>query len=554
MTTETKDIIVIGSGGAGLTAAVVAACEGLDVLVAEKAACFGGTTALSGGGVWVPMSSASIKAGFKDSKEAAARYVEKVVGPTLEKNQLEAFLEAAPKMIDYLDAHTIVKFELEPGFPDWEANVEGAVEDGRLLSPAIYDAKQLGGYFPQLKAPLSEFNAPGGFMVAISDMPHIANATKSLSSFMHMAKLAIRFLFDKLRYPRGTRLTMGNALMGRLLRANIDAGVTLWNNAPAVELLHEGERITGVVIEREGKKVNVMARKGVVLASGGFSANAEMRKKYFPFAEHHVTLVPETNTGDGLNLAMGAGGIMEQENISNAGWTVMSTLNQPDGSVLKFPHLFLDRPKPGCIAINADGKRFCNESDLNMVIDMHKSGSVPAHFICDHRFIKKYGLGLVKPGGMGLKKLINAGYIITAPTLDELATQLGCNAKGLAETVERMNGFAEQGHDPDFGKGSTATDTAMGDPDHKPNPSLGPIKTAPFYAVKIVPGDSTSTLGLRVNENAQVIREDNSVIEGLYAAGLDMNSLWRGAPPGNGGNNTLSLTFGYLAAKHIAGR
>ena len=232
----------------------------------------------------------------------------------------------------------------------------------------------------------------------------------------------------------------------------------------------------------------------------------------------------------------------------------MSTLQQPDGSVLKFPHLFLDRPKPGCIAINAAGKRFCNESDLNMVIDMHSSGSVPAHFICDHAFIKKYGLGLVKPGGMGLKKLVAAGYIITAPTLGELAEKIGADAAALAETVKRMNGFAEQGHDPDFGKGSTATDTAMGDPDHKPNPSLGPIKTAPFYAVKIVPGDSTSTLGLRVNEHAQVVREDQSVIEGLYAAGLDMNSLWRGAPPGNGGNNTLSLTFAYLAAKHMAAK
>lgn len=549
---ETRDVIVVGSGGAGLGTAVVAAHQGLDVLVAEKADCFGGTTALSGGGIWVPLSSAAVKAGFRDSRENARAYVRRVVGDSIELAQLDAFLEAAPRMVDFLEARTAVKFGLQPGFPDWSPDLEGAVEDGRLLSPVEYDGKLLGEHFPRLKTPLSEFNAPGGFMVGINDMPHIDNVTRSFRSFCYMAKLLGRFAVDRLRYPRGTRLTMGNALAARLLRSALDVGVTLWHNSPLVGLLQEGGRITGVVIERNGKRVEVLARRGVMLASGGFSANPDMRARYIPFPEHHVSLVPETNTGDCINLALEAGAIMEQDNISNGAWTVMSLAVDTDGKVIKFPHIFLDRSKPGCIAVNKDGRRFSNEAKLDMVKDMHATGSVPAHLVCDHRFIKKYGLGMVKPGGLGLKKWLATGYIISAPTLAELAQKIGCNPTNLEDSAARMTRYAAQGQDPDFGKGGNSSDRSMGDPRHQPNPCLGPVSTAPFYAVQILPGDSTTTLGLKVDEHARVLNSSGAPIPGLYAAGLDMNSLWRGAPPANGGNNTLSLTFGYLAAMDMA--
>lgn len=551
---ESYDVIVVGSGGAGLATAVIAAHEGLKVLVAEKGDNFGGTTALSGGGIWVPLSSAAIKAGFRDNREVVRSYVQKVVGDSLELAQLDAFLDAAPKMVDYFDARTAVKFALQPGFPDWAMDVEGAVEDGRLLSPVEYDGRELGEYFPRLKTPLSEFNAPGGFMVGINDMPHLDNVTKSFKSFCYMAKLLGRFAIDRLRYPRGTRLTMGNALAARLLRSALDAGVTLWDKSPVVELLRDGERISGVVLERNGEQVEVLARRGVMLASGGFSANPQMRAQFIPFAEHHVSLVPDTNTGDGINMAKAAGAEMEWKNVSNGAWTVMSLATDSDGKVIKFPHIFLDRSKPGCIAVNKDGQRFTDEATLDMVKDMHASGSVPAHLVCDHKFIKKYGLGLVKPGGLGLKKWINAGYIITAPTLAELAQKIGCNAANLEDSAARMTRYAAEGHDPDFGKGGNASDRSMGDPHHKPNPCLGPVSSAPFYAVQILPGDSTTTLGLKVDDHARVLDSSGVPIPGLYAAGLDMNSLWRGAPPANGGNNTLSLTFGYLAAMNMVSR
>jgi succinate dehydrogenase/fumarate reductase flavoprotein subunit len=344
---------------------------------------------------------------------------------------------------------------------------------------------------------------------------------------------------------------MGNALMARLLRSALDAGVELWDRAAVVDLLKDGNRITGAVIERNGERIEVTANRGVVLASGGFSANPEMRAKFIPYPDQHVSLVPETNTGDGLNMAMSAGGVMEEENLCNGAWTLMSLATHPDGTVTKFPHLFLDRPKPGCIAVNSRGERFADEAALDMVKDMHASGSVPAHLVCDHKFIKKYGLGMVKPGGMGLKKWINQGYIVTAPTLAELAGKIGVDAAGLEESARRMTRYASDGHDPDFGKGNPK-DVGMGDPDHKPNPCLGPVETGPFYAVKVYPGDSTTTLGLRVDDRARVMDTAGQPLKGLYAAGLDMNSLWRGVPPGNGGNNTLSLTFGYIAALDMA--
>jgi hypothetical protein len=222
--------------------------------------------------------------------------------------------------------------------------------------------------------------------------------------------------------------------------------------------------------------------------------------------------------------------------------------------VTKFPHLYLDRPRPGCIAVNTFGRRFADEAALDFVDMMQASGSVPAYFVCDRKFIKKNGLGLVYPGGFGLKRLVEAGYIIEAPTLRALAGRIAVDADGLLDSVAKNNRYAEDGVDPDFGKGSNAFDRSMGDPEHKPNPCLGPIETPPFYAVKIYPGDATTTLGLRVNTSGQVLDGEGAAIEGLSACGMDMNSLWAGRPPANGCNIGLGMTFGYIIGRTLAGQ
>ncbi|WP_293465986.1 FAD-dependent oxidoreductase [Polaromonas sp.] len=546
------DVVVVGSGGAGLTAATVAARHGLDVLLLEKTGYFGGTTALSGGGIWVPGSSLAAQAGIHEAPGMASRYVHEVVGPTLRPDLLEAFLEAAPLMVDYLHSHTATRFAVQHGFADWHPQATGFSRDGRLLCPLEYDGRELGDHFGLLRPPLAEFNAPGGLMIGLGDMGHAANMTRSFASFRHMARLALSYGIDRLRYPRGTRLTMGNALAARLLRSALDAQVTLWRNAPMQRLLFEEGRVTGVVATRDGVSVTVRARKGVVLSSGGFSANAQMRRQYIPYPEHHISLVPEGNTGDGLNTALALGGQFDGDNLSNAGWVVVSVLRKADGTLQKFPHLFLDRGKPGCIAVNDQGRRFGNESATNLVEPMHRTGSVPAHLICDHAFIRRYGLGLVRPGGWGLQRLIAAGYVITAPTLEGLAERIGAPAQVLKATVDRFNVQAACGVDDEFQRGSTPADHFMGDSAHQPNPCLGPVRSGPFYAVQIHPGDSTTTVGLRVDTHARVLDAQGEAIPGLHAAGLDMNSLWRGRAPGNGANNTLGLTFGFIAAQTLA--
>ena len=306
--TISADVVVVGSGGAGLTAATVAARHGLDVLLVEKTGYFGGTTALSGGGIWVPGSSLAAQAGIHEAPGMASRYVHEVVGPTLRSDLLEAFLEAAPRMVDYLHSHTVTRFLLQRGFADWHPQATGFSRDGRLLCPLEYDGRELGTHFGLLRPPLAEFNAPGGLMIGLGDMAHAANMTRSFTSFRHMARLALAFGIDRLRYPRGTRLTMGNALAARLLRSALDARVMLWRNAPMQRLLFEDGRVTGVEVMKGGVPVTVKARRGVVLSSGGFSANEDMRRQYIPYAEHHVSLVPEGNTGDGLNTALALGG------------------------------------------------------------------------------------------------------------------------------------------------------------------------------------------------------------------------------------------------------
>lgn len=547
------DVVVVGSGGAGLTAATVAARHGLQVCLVEKTAFFGGTTALSGGGIWVPRSTLAAQAGIEEAPEAASRYIHEVVGDSLRGDLLDAFLKAAPRMVDYLHEHTAVRFRLQRGFADWHPTAAGFMREGRLLCPMDYAGRELGPHFARLRPPLNEFNAPGGLMIGLPDMGHAANMTRSLVSFRHMAKLGLARRRDRLRHPRGMRLTMGNALAARLLRSAVDAGVSLWNHAPMTGLLTEGRSVTGITVLREGRPVQVMARRGVVLASGGFSANADMRRRYIPFAEHHVSLVPEGNTGDGLSNAQACGGRFDGANHSNAGWVVVSVLHEPDGRVRKFPHLFLDRGKPGCIAVNKDGRRFGNESATNLVEPMHRSGSVPAHLICDDAFIHRYGLGLVRPGGWGLRRLVAAGYIIKAASIEALAQRIGAPPEALAATVSRFNAQADSGIDQDFARGKDKADHFMGDPGHGPNPCLGAIRRGPFYAVQIFPGDSTTTVGLRVDARARVLDAQDQPIPGLHAIGLDMNSLWRGRAPGSGANNTLGLTFGYIAARTLAG-
>ncbi len=553
-----KDVIVIGSGGAGLTCALMAARAGLDVLLVEKEDRIGGTLSWSGGGVWFPLSEPGRQAGFEDSRADVLTYLEAIGEGTFDPDLIEAYVDTAPEVVDMLHTTTDVRLIAYPGMGDWFPDAPGARPvGGRALAPAEFDGKRLGRDFARLREPLRVFNAPGGFMVDMPDIPHLAAIGKSLRSTAYLGRLFARFVVDRVRFGRGTRLTMGNALAAGLMKAALEAGVEMWTSAPAVGLLDAGTkdgggRVGGAIVRRDGQDVEVHAARGVLLASGGFSADPEMRRKYIPFGDQHYSLMSDSNAGDGIRMGREAGGEFIEKGFQHGGWVMLSLVPQADGSFVKFPHLVADRTKPGVIAVNKAGERFTNEASLDPISGMHATGSLPAWLICDRTAMRKYGMGPVRPGGIGLKRHLRPDYIVDAPTLDQLAQKLGIDAEGLARTVERQNGFARTGEDLDFGRGKSASDRSLGDPDHRPNPNLGEIATAPFYGLRVHPGDSATMLGLRVDREARVLDPDGKPVEGLYAAGLDMNSVFRGRSPGGGSNNGPAMIFGYLAAKSMA--
>lgn len=465
---------------------------------------------------------------------------------------LDGYLQAGPEMVRFLEDQTEVKFALAEHSPDWHPEVEGFSKEGRLLRPLEYRTQKLNGYLDKLRSPRSEFNAPLGFMVDLPDLPHLDQMKSSPKSMVYMLKIIGQYGVGKLlRRRRGSRITMGNALAARLLRSALDAGVTLWNNTPVKDLVTGAEGVTGIRVERAGKTETLLARKGVVLATGGFSANEQLRRAYMPYPDQHISIMAGCNTGDGMNMGLEAGGIVDGENAANGVWSVVSTMKKPDGTDAIYAHL-IDMAKPGCIAVNAQGGRFGNEASNTFVEYMHRTGSVPAWLVADANFVKKYGLGLCLPGAMGLKKLVDAGYLIEAPTIAALAAKIGVNAAGLEATVAKMNGYAQTGKDPEFQKGDSFLDRDLGDYRHAPNPCLGPIETGPFYSVKIFPGDGSTTVGLKIDGQARVLDSEGRVVRGLYAAGLDANSIWRGKAPAHGCNVGPAMTLGYIAARSLA--
>jgi len=545
------DVIVVGSGASGLTAAVRAAHARLKVLVVEKADYFGGTTALSGGGIWIPNNPQAHAAGIVDPPERVRQYVLEVIGNTARPELIDAYLATGPAMVRWLAENTPVEFLLSPETSDWYPEIPGASRFGRLLSPKEYDGKKLGEFFPQLRPARQEFNAPGGFMIDLFDLPYLANMP-SLGSLMHLGKLGIRFGVDKLRgYARGTRLTMGNALAARLLRSALDAGVTLRRQVTVDGLTMEGRRVTGINIVVDGRTEKLLAKRGVVLASGGFSANAKLRRDYMPYPDQHVSITSDDNTGDGMSLALTAGGSLDGQNLCNGVWAVVSTMTREDGYLARYAHL-IDMSKPGCIAVNDKGERFGNEASVSFVDAMHATGAVPAHIIGDAQCVKKYGMGLVFPGAGNLQKLVKSGYIVEAPTLRALAASIGVDPQGLERTAATVNGYAVSGVDADFHKGERQIDREIGDPKHGPNPCLGPLEKAPFYAVKIYPGDGSTTVGLRIDAQCRVLGSSSEPLPGLYAAGLDANSIWRGKSPAHGCNVGPAMVLGFITGSSLA--
>lgn len=555
------DLVVIGSGAGGMAAAVTARKHGLEVLVVEKEPYYGGTTARSGGWLWIPGNPLAPRQGVADSRAAALAYLQHEAGNHFDKERVEAFLDQGPRMVEFFERETAVRFVLGPGFSDYHPDAPGGLPGGRSICAAPFDARALGEKVASLRPPLREITFIGMMIGSGGELQHFFNVTRSLRSAAYVARLLARYGRDRLFHGRGMRLTNGNALAARLAKSAFDLDIPLWLAAPARELVTDATgAVGGVVVEKDGKRLPIAARRGVVLACGGFPQDLARRQALFPHAPtgaEHWSPAPPGNTGDGLRLGEAVGARVEESLPNAAAWVPVSRVPWPDGSVGVFPH-FVDRAKPGVIAVTRAGRRFVNEGNsyhdfVQAMIRACQGGEVTAYLICDHPTIRRYGLGFAKPFPLPLGPYRRTGYLLRGATLAELAAEAGIDAAALERTVDAYNRPAREGRDPDFGKGSTAYNRYLGDPRHQPNPCLAPVEHGPFYAVKLVPGDLGTFAGLRTDRFARVLGANDTPIPGLYAAGNDNASIMGGNYPGGGITLGPAMTFGYIAARHAAG-
>ena len=478
-----------------------------------------------------------------------------MIGAAPDKRR-DTYLETGPQVVDYLDQRSEVKFTAYTRHPDYLANRPGATIGGRALAALPFDGRLLGADFELVRPPIGEFMALGGMMIGRDDIEPLARPFASLAAFRSAMSLLWRHMTDRLRYRRGTRLSMGNALVARLFYSLRRNGVPIWLNASLQELTVASGRVCGAVLLVKGNPRRVTVRRGIVLATGGFGGNVDQLNEHVrPRLAHAVAFAGAS--GDGIRIARTVGASVEEDHASAAFWTPVSETGWLDGGCGAFPHLSLDRAKPGLVAINAAGHRFVDEavSYHEFVIGMYGSHrtvpTIPAWLVCDREFIEKYGLGRVPPGRRRRRQFIKSGYLVEATSIEALATKIGVDAAGLRETVQQHNRFAETGEDQEFGKGSTEFDRHNGDPNHAPNPCLGRIGSPPYYAMAVYPSTLGTSVGLRADPAGRVLTETGEPIPGLFVCGNDMASIMRGHYPGPGINLGPALVFAYRAAMAI---
>ena len=583
------DVLVLGSGAAGLSTAVTAATRGLRVMVAEKAAVFGGTTAWSGGWMWIPGNPLATRAGIVEEPEASRTYLRNELGAHFDADKVDALLEAGPEMVEFFERHTSMRFVDGNRIPDFHTT-PGAVSGGRSVCAMPFDGRELGALIERLRPPLGVVTIKGMAIGSGQDLAHFFNATRSLRSAVHVLRRLAAFAGHKLRYGRSMHLVNGNALVARLLKSAHDRAVDLRTNAKAVALLrevgsaaasevgneagnkagnkagneagNEAGRVVGARVEIDGVLHEVRAARGVVLACGGYPHDLARRAQtfaYTPSGREHWSAAPLTNTGDGIRLGEAVGGHFDASLETPAAWAPVSLVPQGGGKpAVAFPHL-IERAKPGVIAVTRAGQRFVNEASsyhdfVSALIGTTPAGEeVCAWLICDHRFQRRYGLGFSKPFPFPTGPYRRSGYLKRAGSLAELAAQCGIDPQGLANTVAAYNSYAKDGFDPQFHKGSTPYNRVQGDARHMPNPCLAPIEDGPFYAVKLLPGSLGTFAGLATDATARVLDDNGRPVPGLYAVGNDSASMMGGCYPSGGITLGPAMTFGYLAGLSLAG-
>lgn len=514
----------------------------------------GGTTATSAGTIWVPGNRHGVEAGFGDSIEQGRQYLDAILGSHDERGLRQAYLQCADVAINSLERHSEVKFATAGQHPDY-LELPGAAIAGRALAPVEFDGRRLGRDFDRIRAPLPDFLILGGMMANKADVQALIRRYRSVRHFMRAARLVMRYSVDRLRYRRGTRLVLGNALVARLFYSLREAGVGVRFETCLQSLEFAAGRVVGAKFDSSGTTIRLSSRLGVVLATGGIGHSVELRAMLAPNGVALRSLAFEGDRGEGIAAALRVRARLDRH-LNSFFWQPVSLVPRASGANGLFPHLYLDRAKPGLIAVNAAGVRFVNEgaSYHHFVEAMLQSNqtvpTVPAYLVCDTNFVRAYGLGVIAPGTRNLDTYADSGYVVLAPSLAALAEKLGIDAAGIAASVQKNNQQAQMGEDLDFGKGGTEVSRFNGDSAHRPNPCLGPIATPPFCALPIWPADAATSTGLATNADGVVLDCDDAPIQGLYACGNDLASIMRGAYPGPGTTIGPAMVFGYRIGLH----
>jgi succinate dehydrogenase/fumarate reductase flavoprotein subunit len=564
LTHRTVDVLVAGTGAAGLTAALTARRAGLDVLVVEKEPVFGGTTATSGGVLWVPgnhHSPAMQQAtGQRDDVENARAYLIEETGNYIETDRVEAYLDVAPRMVRFLEENSHVRF-YGMDYPDYHSeSAHSSIV--RSIGTVDYQARELGPQLKNLKQQLPQTLFLGFAVGSGVEMLQFMKAGRSVKALGFVAKKLARHFADVLRYGEGQQVVRGRALVARLARTLFDLDVPIWLSSPVVRLVHQDARVAGAEIETAEGRVLVTAREGVVLACGGYPNDPERRAETFPAPANNRDQRNPTNpgnTGDGIRLAESVGGTFNGNVAHPAPWMPVSVIPGSKDFTGVWPHL-VDRQKPGFIAVRPDGRRFGDESSAyhDLVPQMIQASEGDASTWCwligDAAAVKKWGIGMVRPFPIQHRQHLRSGYLKRAPTLNSLAAECGIDAEQLERTVETFNRNAEAGTDPEFGRGGRVYDVYQGDPEHRPNTCLGPLTKAPFYAIRMEAGIIGTFAGLKTDRHARVLDAQGRPIAGLYAVGNDQANVFAGAYPGAGATIGPAMTFAYIAGRHLAGQ
>ncbi len=548
------DFLILGGGAAGLSSALFAALMGYRVLLCEKTGQIGGTSASSAGIVWVPCNHLAQSAGIEDSLEKARTYLRGELGGQYRAEMLDAYLETAPLVFDFLQERTEVKFNLVD-WPDYHSDCEGAAQQGRSLMARRFDGRRLKDNFRFVRPPFKSLMLLGGMHLDKDRVEDFLNPLRSVGTLVRVFRSLTRYARDRLYNERGTDVGGGNALVASLLYSLLDAGGKFWVNANPLKIISSEDGVHDAIISCEGKNVRVHTKMGIILATGGFPSSDKLRQELAPNFPHDITFGMDTSQGDGIALAKSVGGTIDTDVLSPAYWQPSSRKSNSDGSNTGVMYGYLDRGKPGVIAVDSNGKRFVNESnsyhDIGMA--MFQSGLAQGnrfHFICDRTFIWHHGLGMILPYRLSLRKYVKSGYIKVAPTIEELAQQIAVEPQALANTVARHNNYALDGRDPDFNRGETNYNRLFGcDRANGPNKNLAPIEKSPFIALEMHPGTLGTAIGVSVTPDAQVCDREGKPIHGLYAVGNDMTALMRGAYPGGGITIGPAIVFAYRAVE-----